>query len=95
VFTARVLRLEDDWRTFCIKPEDGMELPAIMKWIKQSFAQRYSRLTGEPPENAGAALGSSNGDRPLNTGVRPWNGKNAEKSKFPPISPLSGAFPSG
>jgi hypothetical protein len=22
-----------DWLTFYIKPEDGMELPAIMKWI--------------------------------------------------------------
>jgi hypothetical protein len=23
-----------------------MELPVIMKWIKQTFAQRYNRLTG-------------------------------------------------
>jgi hypothetical protein len=33
VFAARSLRLEDDWLTFYIKPEDGMELPLIMKWI--------------------------------------------------------------
>ena len=46
VFTVRRLRLEDDRLTFYIKPEDGMELPAIMKWIKQTFAQRYNRLTG-------------------------------------------------
>ena len=46
VFTVRCLRLEDDRLTFYIKPEDGMELPAIMKWIKQTFAQRYNRLTG-------------------------------------------------
>ena len=23
-----------------------MELPAIMKWLKQTFAQRYNRMTG-------------------------------------------------
>jgi hypothetical protein len=32
-FTVRRLRLEDDWLAFYIKPENGMELPAIMKWI--------------------------------------------------------------
>jgi hypothetical protein len=46
VFSVRALRLEDDWLTFYIKPEDGMELPVIMKWMKQTFAQRYNRLTG-------------------------------------------------
>jgi hypothetical protein len=46
VFTVRALRLEDDWLSFYIKPEDGLELPAIMKWIKQTFAQRYNRLMG-------------------------------------------------
>jgi REP element-mobilizing transposase RayT len=46
VFTVRDLLLEDDWLSFYIKPEDGLELPAIMKWLKQTFAQRYNRLTG-------------------------------------------------
>jgi hypothetical protein len=46
VFTVRGLRLEDDWLTFYIKPEDGFELPDIMKWMKQVFAQRYNRLEG-------------------------------------------------
>jgi REP element-mobilizing transposase RayT len=46
VFTVRSLRLEDDWLTFYIKPENGMELPVIMKWMKQTFAQRYNRLMG-------------------------------------------------
>jgi hypothetical protein len=27
VFEARALRLEDDWLTFYIKPEDGLKLP--------------------------------------------------------------------
>jgi hypothetical protein len=46
VFTVQALRLEDDWLSFYIKPEDGMELPVIMKWIKQTFAQRCNRLMG-------------------------------------------------
>jgi REP element-mobilizing transposase RayT len=45
-FEVLGLRLEDDWLTFYIKPEDGLELPAIMQRLKQSFAQRYNRLAG-------------------------------------------------
>jgi hypothetical protein len=44
VFNLRSLRLEDDWLTFYIKPEDGMELPAIMKWILYYF-EREARQT--------------------------------------------------
>jgi REP element-mobilizing transposase RayT len=46
VFEIRALRLEDDWLTFYIRPADGLELPAIMKWLKQVFAQRYNRREG-------------------------------------------------
>ena len=46
VFEIRGLCLEDDWLTFYIKPADGLELPAIMKWLKQVFAQRYNRAEG-------------------------------------------------
>jgi REP element-mobilizing transposase RayT len=46
VFRIRNLRLEDDWLTFYIKPEDGLELPDIMKWMKQVFAQRYNAAEG-------------------------------------------------
>jgi hypothetical protein len=42
----RGLRVEDDWLTFYLKPEDGLELPEIMKWMKQVFAQRYNRKEG-------------------------------------------------
>jgi hypothetical protein len=38
VLRIRGLRVEDDWLTFYIKPEDGFELPKIMKWMKQVFA---------------------------------------------------------
>jgi REP element-mobilizing transposase RayT len=46
VFKIRALCLADDWLSFYIKPADGFELPAIMKWLKQVFAQRYNRQTG-------------------------------------------------
>jgi REP element-mobilizing transposase RayT len=46
VFRIRGLHLEDDWLTFYIQPEDGLELPDIMKWMKQVFAQRYNAAAG-------------------------------------------------
>jgi REP element-mobilizing transposase RayT len=46
VFRIRDFHLEDDWLTFYIKPEDGLELPDIMKWMKQVFAQRYNAAAG-------------------------------------------------
>jgi hypothetical protein len=45
-FEIRGFRLEDEWLSFYIRPEDGFELPAIMKWMKQTFAQRYNRAEG-------------------------------------------------
>jgi REP element-mobilizing transposase RayT len=46
VFEIRALCLVDDWLSFYIKPADGFELPNIMKWLKQVFAQRYNRQEG-------------------------------------------------
>jgi hypothetical protein len=46
VFTIRNVKLEDDRLIFYIKPGDGFELPAIMKWMKQVFAQRYNAAAG-------------------------------------------------
>jgi hypothetical protein len=46
IFEVRGLRLEDDRLTFYIRPEDGFELPEIMKWMKQVFAQRFNLADG-------------------------------------------------
>jgi REP element-mobilizing transposase RayT len=46
VFKIRALCLVDDWLSFYIKPANGLELPDIMKWLKQVFAQRYNREEG-------------------------------------------------
>jgi hypothetical protein len=84
VFEVRGLRLADDWLTFYIKPADGLELPAIMKRLKQVFAQRYNRAEGRighiwgdrygswilEGEPPGEEAGTGRGDS--DPGVRPW-----------------------
>ena len=45
-FEMRGLKLEDDCLSFYIKPGDGLELPKIMQWLKQTFAVRLNVLTG-------------------------------------------------
>ncbi|MDR3356869.1 MAG: transposase [Spirochaetaceae bacterium] len=46
VFVVLGLSLAGDRLAFYIKPADGFELPAIMKWLKQTFAIRYNRDNG-------------------------------------------------
>jgi REP element-mobilizing transposase RayT len=99
VFEVRCLRLEDDWLSFYIRPEDGLELPAIMKRLKQTFAQRYNRETGRTGHIWGDRYWSRvmEGEPPegengaaaavANTGVRPHGGKNEGLPGFPPIPP--------
>jgi hypothetical protein len=45
-FEIRCLHFEEDRLTFCIRPEDGPELPDIMKWMKQVFARRFNAVAG-------------------------------------------------
>jgi REP element-mobilizing transposase RayT len=102
VFTVRGLRLEDDWLSFYIKPEDGLELPAIMKWLKQTFAQRYNRLMGrighiwgdrywseilEGEPPARAALEAAKGDRPQGRKRSRGAGFSAISPSHPPPAP--------
>jgi hypothetical protein len=42
-FEMRGFRLEKEWLPFYIKPADGLRLPAIMQWLKQTFAVRFNR----------------------------------------------------
>jgi hypothetical protein len=98
-FVVRSLRLEADWLTFYILPADGFELPEIMKWMKQVFAQRFNGKDGR--------IGHVWGDRYISeivageppeeegdTGVRPLGGEAVETGWFllfflpsPPLSP--------
>jgi hypothetical protein len=95
--------LEDDWLTFYIKPADGLELPAIMKWLKQVFAQRYNRLDGRIGHIWGDRYGSrivegeppaeepaeGRGDSPA--GVRPRYGEKLVRPGFPLLFPFPAA----
>jgi REP element-mobilizing transposase RayT len=46
VFEMTGFRLEADRISFYIRPANGLGLPDILKWLKQTFAVRYNRLTG-------------------------------------------------
>jgi REP element-mobilizing transposase RayT len=102
VFEVRGLCLEDDELRFYIRPEDGLELPAIMKWLKQTFAQRYNRETGRTGHIWGDRYwsrvvegGSGAAAVIANTGVRPSGGKNEGPPCFSPISPSPTVPPPG
>jgi hypothetical protein len=100
VFDVRGLCVEDDWLTFYIKPADGLELPAIMKWLKQVFAQRYNRAEDRIGHIWGDRYGSwilegeppegesGAGREDSSPGVRPRYGETAIQTAFPRIFPL-------
>jgi hypothetical protein len=45
-FELRGLRFDGARVSFFIKPADGLRLPEIVKWIKQTFAVRFNLLDG-------------------------------------------------
>jgi hypothetical protein len=45
-FEMRGFALEEGRLSFYIRPEDGLQLPAIMQWLKQTFAVRFNRRDG-------------------------------------------------
>jgi hypothetical protein len=44
-FELRGFRLDGERLSFYIKPAEGLQLPAIMQWVKQTFALRFNRRT--------------------------------------------------
>jgi hypothetical protein len=38
--------LVEEQLSFYIRPVDGLQLPTIMQWVKQTFAVRFNRSTG-------------------------------------------------
>jgi REP element-mobilizing transposase RayT len=98
-FEIQGLSFEGDLLKFYIRPEDGLELPEIMKWMKQTFAQRYNRAMGRTGHIWGdrywsrilegeppeAGIGGRTADSA--NGDRPPRGKNEAAPRFPPISP--------
>jgi hypothetical protein len=46
-FEIRGLKFNDAKVLFFIKLDDGLKLPEIMQWIKQTFAVRFNRGHGD------------------------------------------------
>jgi hypothetical protein len=69
-FEFRALRLEGYSLVFYIKPEDGLQLPKIMQWLKQTFAVRYNLRHGR----TGHIWGTG-------TGLRYWKGSRQRKPR--------------
>ncbi|MHB9293023.1 hypothetical protein Holit_02140 [Hollandina sp. SP2] len=92
-FRVRRLRLEGDGVSFYINPKKAAELPAIMKWMKQTFAQRYNRDEGRSGHIWGDRYGSRIvegdmvGEAELDRGVRPLYGETTEIPFFQPTFP--------
>jgi hypothetical protein len=45
-FEMRGFALEREMLSFYIKPKDGLRLPEIMQWLKQTFTMRFNRRDG-------------------------------------------------
>jgi hypothetical protein len=100
VFEFRHLRLAGDVLTFYIKPADGLQLPAIMKWMKQVFAVKFNKVDGRTGHIWGDRYWSRilEGEPPEppeesaeekakgRAGARPLRGGRAESPRFPPLT---------
>jgi hypothetical protein len=102
-FEMTGLRLADDRLTFYIKPADGLGLPDILKWMKQTFAARYNQLTGRTghiwgdrywslildgePPKEGGEEREAEPEVRAEGGVRPRYGKMVIRPEFSPLAP--------
>jgi hypothetical protein len=57
-FVLYGLCFDGPWVSFCIKPADGLQLPEIMQWIKQTYACRYNVYDGRTGHIWGDRYGS-------------------------------------
>ncbi|MDR0637857.1 MAG: hypothetical protein LBG27_02970 [Spirochaetaceae bacterium] len=82
-FEMRGLRLEGAWLTFYIKPDDGLQLPLIMQWMKQTFSVRLNVLTGRTGHVWGERYESEiwTGEPPEWAKAVDWDAVNAEAEK--------------
>jgi hypothetical protein len=105
-FAVCGLCLEDDWLRFYIKPVEGLELPEIMQWLKQVFAQRvnqaegrighiwgdryWSRIVEGEPPGGGEEEPVADSEE-ADLGVRPRGWGKAARTGFSTIFPLPAA----
>jgi hypothetical protein len=79
-FELRGFALEEGRLSFYIKPEDGLRLPAIMQWLKQTFAVRFNRRDGRTGHLWGNRYWSRvlEGEPPEGAGEVDWEAVEAE-----------------
>jgi hypothetical protein len=70
-FELRGFRLEEERLSFYVKPADGLQLPAIMQWMKQTFAVRFNLRT----ERTGHIWGDRYWSRVLEEEPPEWAGE--------------------
>ncbi|MDR0376562.1 MAG: transposase [Spirochaetaceae bacterium] len=99
-FELRGFRLEEEWLSFYIKPADGLQLPTIMQWLKQTFSVRFNLRR----ERSGHVWGDRywsrvvEGEPPEEAGEVDWTAVDvaAETGVLPPsngVSPLAAENP--
>jgi hypothetical protein len=85
-FETRGIRLEGARLTFYIKPTDGLELPLIMQWMKQTFSARFNARTGRTGHVWGERYESEilDGEPPADAEAVDW----AEAEAFVAATPM-------
>jgi hypothetical protein len=73
-FEMRGLMIGNEWLIFYIKPADGLRLPLIMQWMKQTFSFRFNVRTGRRGHVWGERYWSRilPGEPPPGEGVVDW-----------------------
>jgi hypothetical protein len=67
-FELRGFALVEERLSFYIRPADGLQLPAIMQWLKQTFAVRFNRCA----ERTGHVWGDRYWSRVLDGAPPAW-----------------------
>jgi hypothetical protein len=86
-FEMRGLVFDEAWLSFYIKPENGLELPKIMQWLKQSFSLRFNVWTRRSGHLWGTRYESVivEGDPPPEAVEVDWRMVRAEAAKKIPV----------
>jgi hypothetical protein len=85
-FELRGFALEVETLSFYIKPKDGLRLPEIMGWLKQTFTVRFNRHNGRTGHRWGDRYWSCvlEGEPPEEAGAVDWEA--VEAAAEPPTA---------
>jgi hypothetical protein len=87
-FEMRGLAIDEEWLTFCIRLENGFQLPKFMQWLKQTFSFRFNVRTGRGGHLWGVRYESwiIDGEPPPEAKPVDWDAVKAEAYKEIPIA---------